>query len=108
MLCTRSINRKSIFIGYVATRSKCVLLLLHVVCPIIGNNRHNRDNLDSNNCSAFFFISPNTTVYLPAGSIVTRRPYNIYSLASMFSYIQVAQCKALMRVATSGGTCISM
>ena len=35
-------------------------LMVHVVCPIIGNNRHNRDVLDSNNRTSVFFISPNT------------------------------------------------
>ena len=41
--------------GYrLATWSKRVLPLLHVVCPIIGNNHHNHDILESNNRSAFF------------------------------------------------------
>ena len=42
-----------------------MLLLLHVVYPTIGNNRHNRDILDSNNHSAFFLISPNTSLKVP-------------------------------------------
>ena len=66
-----------------------MLLLLHVVCPTDGNNRHNRDILDSNNCSAFYLISPNTTgsfmAFCYVSVLLTWLASHAYRVAAMMS-----------------------